>query len=547
MTQSQTQKPTYRILVVDDREDQHALLRALLRALPSDEAEFRVHFWGENSNESFDDTDAIAQWILDHQKDYDGILLDTAFNTAQEQWLKANTELKAHEIAKLPIDRWPGGFRVLRGIRDRNRVPVSVWTWFNSDGWALYAKELKAEWTRIKEPTNGKAFKKFLIWLCGLCALSDRLAPYLDALKGTSPAMTELKDEIAKIVRSGVDSDIHIVGPVGSGKQLVAEALGNVLRGTGPFLTVNCAGLKPQLAESQLFGHKKGAFTGADKDYAGPFETAHGGGVFLDEIHTLHPAVRAKLLLALENRTFTPLGGTEELRIRARVISATSENLAEWVERKEFSGALYSRLARIVITVPPLNSRREDIETLVTYFLQVADSSGRGGLRIEPAGLERLKNHDWSVAFNCRGLRNKVTALVTRTRSPVITDADVAAVLGAPAPGAGPADGSPPTPPGTDPPWVPFNFPRMGKDKGVRVRAELKDIKEYFKRHFVLRGEEALRICDGDTKAAQRMLGVKPSYWHDRMNRKRKKKQKRSDTQTPNTTDGPSDPTPNNT
>lgn len=223
---------------------------------------------------------------------------------------------------------------------------------------------------------------------------------------GTSPSMQQVYNLIAKV--ADTDSTILIQGDSGTGKELVARALHfNSSRQHQPFVAINCSALPENLLESELFGHKKGAFTGAVQDKVGLFEEAQSGTIFLDEINSMAQALQTKLLRVLQERQIRRVGETKNIPINVRVLAATNESLAEKIKSGDFREDLYYRLAVIPIEMPPLNARSEDIPLLVNHFLQKnAAHTGSEPRKIDPKAIEILTNYSWPG--NVRELENAI-------------------------------------------------------------------------------------------------------------------------------------------
>lgn len=239
---------------------------------------------------------------------------------------------------------------------------------------------------------------------------------------GESSAIVEVKEMIAKVAPT--DARVLITGANGSGKELVARELHDASsRAKGPFVEVNCAAIPSELIESELFGHEKGSFTSAVKQRIGKFEQAEGGTLFLDEIGDMSLSAQAKVLRALQENKITRVGGDKDINTNVRVLAATNKNLQEEIENKNFREDLYHRLSVILIKVPPLNDRKEDIPLLVDKFLKdIAEDYGTKAKDIDKKALASLSNHDWTG--NIRELRNVVERLVIMGDD-VISEADV--------------------------------------------------------------------------------------------------------------------------
>jgi DNA-binding NtrC family response regulator len=245
--------------------------------------------------------------------------------------------------------------------------------------------------------------------------VGDRLRPELvghrpgearrPLLIGDSPAMREVRRQLARFAPS--ELSVVIFGESGTGKELVARSLHEASGRRGALITVNCGALPRELIESELFGHERGAFTGAQRRHLGCFGEAEGGTLFLDEIGELPLELQPRLLRALENRAIRPVGAARELPVDVRVIAATHRNLEQAVSSGQFRADLYYRLCALEITVPPLRQRSEDIPRLVRHFLdEIGQKIELHGRRctIADAELDALRRHPWPG--NVRQLRN---------------------------------------------------------------------------------------------------------------------------------------------
>jgi DNA-binding NtrC family response regulator len=227
---------------------------------------------------------------------------------------------------------------------------------------------------------------------------------------GNSAGIAKIKSTIEKVAPT--DARVLVTGENGTGKELVARWLHEKSnRANQPLIEVNCAAIPAELIESELFGHEKGSFTSAIKQRIGKFEQAHGGTLFLDEIGDMTLSAQAKVLRALQEGKITRVGGEKELSVDVRVIAATNKNLLEEVNQKNFRLDLYHRLSVILIEVPALNERTDDIPLLVSHFLQEIATDYRQPVKnIEPLAIEALMKHQWTG--NIRELRNVVERLV---------------------------------------------------------------------------------------------------------------------------------------
>ena len=255
-------------------------------------------------------------------------------------------------------------------------------------------------------------------------------------LVGDSPALRELLAKIKRV--AATDSTILVRGESGTGKELVARTIHQrSARRDQAMLSINCAALPDALLESELFGHKKGAFSGAIADKPGLFALADGGTLFLDEVGELSPEVQAKLLRALESREFMPVGGTASRKVDLRFVAATNRDLGAAVAAGRFREDLYYRLAVIPLELPPLRARKDDIPLLVGHFLARYNQRwGRGVERIDEDALAALAAHDWPG--NVRGLDNCIQRAVALCEGGRITLADLPFKAVPPAP-SGPA------------------------------------------------------------------------------------------------------------
>jgi DNA-binding NtrC family response regulator len=237
-------------------------------------------------------------------------------------------------------------------------------------------------------------------------------------LIGKSQAMLAVSKEIALCAAS--QASVLITGESGTGKEVVARLIHQHSGRSGAFVAVNCAAIVDTLLESELFGHEKGAFTGAVGRKPGRFEQARGGTLFLDEVGELAPPLQAKLLRALQERMFERVGGTEPIHTDARVLAATNRDLFAEARAGRFREDLIYRLNVVSIQLPPLRRRREDIPLLAAALLEkVAAAIGRSGLTLTPETLNRLMAHDWPG--NVRELENVLTQAAVHARSGVIT------------------------------------------------------------------------------------------------------------------------------
>ncbi len=230
---------------------------------------------------------------------------------------------------------------------------------------------------------------------------------------GESQAIRNITDRIATVAPT--DARVLVTGPNGSGKELVARQLHALSpRANAPFIEVNCAAIPSELIESELFGHEKGAFTSAVKQRKGKFELAHGGTLFLDEIGDMSPSAQAKVLRALQENRITRVGGDEDIAVDVRIVAATNRDLLAEIDGGQFREDLYHRLAVILVEVPPLNDRREDVPLLVKHFLgRICGSYNVPVPVVQQEAMRLLQEANWRG--NIRELRNVVERLVILT------------------------------------------------------------------------------------------------------------------------------------
>lgn len=249
-----------------------------------------------------------------------------------------------------------------------------------------------------------------------LVAENQRLRKKVDKkfeMVGESAALEQVREVVEKVAPT--DARVLITGPNGSGKEIVANQIHQLsARSRQAFIEVNCAAIPSELIESELFGHTKGSFTSAIKDRKGQFELADGGTLFLDEIGDMSLSAQAKVLRALQENCITPVGSGKSISVNVRVLAATNKDLKAEIAAGRFREDLYHRLSVIVIEVPPLNDRRDDIPLLVDHFLGQLDGAAK---RMAPEALAYLQQMDWTG--NVRQLRNVVERLHILGGSPI--------------------------------------------------------------------------------------------------------------------------------
>ncbi len=377
------------------------------------------------------DDDALFNDLLRDQLAANGYLVHGA-----PSWEEARAWLAQHEPDLVLLDmRLPDadGMEALAALAPR--YPVIVLTAYGSVRQAVEAMHRGAA-EYLMKPVNPEELELAVKRTLGHVRLKDRLDVVENAARrrrkswmvGDSPALREVSRMIDAV--AGEDVTVLITGESGTGKELVAREIHErSRRAKGSFVTLDSCTLQENLFESELFGHEKGAFTGADKLKKGLIEGARGGTLFLDEIGEIGPAIQAKLLRVMETGEFRRLGGTKVLHSDARILCATNRDLAQMAQEGTFRADLYYRLSTFVIKLPPLRERKEDIPALVAHFLDNHDFSRRVAKEIAPQALDVLMRYDWPG--NIRELRNVIErAIILSGDSPVLRPEHL--VLGGP-------------------------------------------------------------------------------------------------------------------
>ena len=254
--------------------------------------------------------------------------------------------------------------------------------------------------------------------------LKDRYS--IEGWIGRSRIKQQISESIHLVAKSR--ATVLIMGESGTGKEVVAKAIHfNSPRNRKPFIQINCAAIPESLLESELFGHEKGAFTGAHVSRPGKFEQAHEGTLFLDEIGEISPAVQVKLLRVLQERVVERVGGTKTIPVDVRIIAATNRNLEEAIRKNQFREDLYYRLNVVPIYLPPLRQRKEDIPLLINHFLGRFNQENARSVTISPGAISSLIEHDWPG--NVRELENTVERLVVMSQTDSVDSADVGRML----------------------------------------------------------------------------------------------------------------------
>ncbi|MGE5256828.1 MAG: sigma-54-dependent transcriptional regulator [Hyphomicrobiales bacterium] len=339
------------------------------------------------------------------------------------------------------------GLEALSAIKAINpSIPVVIMTAFSSVETAVAAlkqgahdyltkpldfEKLKITIERAMEHTRLREENRRLRESLGLQFERSRII-------GQSPAMLKLLDTVAQVAPS--EATVLISGESGTGKEIIAGAVHfNSPRREGPFVRLNCAAITETLLESELFGHEKGAFTGAERRREGRFHQADGGSLFLDEVSEMPLSMQVKLLRVLQEREFTRVGGEALVRVDVRVIAATNKHLPDLIAGGAFREDLYYRLNVVGLEIPPLRARREDIPLLAQHFLETFARRNRKPIKgFTPQAMDRLIRHGWPG--NVRELMNAVERAVVLSRTDYLTEDDFPVIT---APGQAPPEGPP--------------------------------------------------------------------------------------------------------
>jgi two-component system response regulator HydG len=342
-----------------------------------------------------------------HERPYDLILMD--IRMLKVSGLAALAEIKAYNPA----------------------IPVIIMTAYSSVDTAVEAMK-KGAYDYLTKPLDFDELRLTMERAMDHCQLKEEnrmlretLGTHFDSrnIIGTSSAMVRLLETVAQVAPS--EATVLISGESGTGKELIAGAIHfNSTRKDGPFVKMNCAAVTETLLESELFGHEKGAFTGAHRLREGRFRQAHGGSLFLDEVSEMSLSMQAKLLRVLQEREITRVGGEEAIKVDVRVIAATNKDLAQEIQAGHFREDLYYRLNVVGLTVPPLRERKEDIPLLAQYFMtRFAEKNRKPVKQITPQAMDRLLKHPWPG--NVRELMNSIERAVVLSRSEYLDEQDL--------------------------------------------------------------------------------------------------------------------------
>ncbi|MCJ7483599.1 MAG: sigma-54 dependent transcriptional regulator [Thermodesulfovibrionales bacterium] len=352
--------------------------------------------------------------------------------------LTAGTAEEAFDMLKeqtpdlMFLDVWlPGidGIQALTKIRERNpELPIVMISGHGNIELAVNATRIGA-YDFLEKPLSlervllvaSRALERRTLELENRALKQDLTEKW--RLIGNSPKMKQLGEQIDMAAKS--NGRVLILGESGAGKELVAHTLhGSSTRASKPFIEMNCAAIPQELIESELFGHEKGSFTGAFERKKGKFELADEGTLFLDEVGDMSLSTQAKVLRVIETQEFQRVGGSKNIKVDVRIISATNKDLAEEVKKSTFREDLFYRLNVIPIPLPPLRERKEDIPELVDYFLgYFAAEYGQKPKKITPEGLKMLEVYDWPG--NIRELRNVIERLVIMIPSNTVTPKNI--------------------------------------------------------------------------------------------------------------------------
>ena len=384
------------ILVVDDDLAHRTMLRTLLAS------------WGYEVSEA-DDGRAAIEAV--HGQPFDLVLMD--IRMIHVSGIEALEEIKAFNPA-IPVILMTAYASVETAVEALKKGAYDYLTK------PLDFDELKLAIARAMEHSRLKEENRLLRESLGL--KFDRRN-----LIGRSAVMTKLLETVTQVAPS--EATVLVTGESGTGKEVIAGAIHyNSPRREGPFIKINCAAIPETLLESELFGHEKGSFTGADRRREGKFRQADGGSIFLDEVSEMSLAMQVRLLRVLQEREITRVGGEEVIRVNVRVITATNRDLPAAIEAGRFRKDLFYRLNVVTLHVPPLRERKDDIPPLAEHFLKMFAEKNRKRVRgFTPQAMDRLLRYDWPG--NVRELMNTVERGVVLTRSEYIDEGELTPVL----------------------------------------------------------------------------------------------------------------------
>lgn len=408
--------------------------------------------------------------------------------------------LDDRDVSLVLLDIWmPGmdGLDALRQIRRRFDLPVIMMSGHGTIETAVEATRNGA-YDFIEKPLS---YDK-VIHAIAKALQFDRLAREnrilrekgqgIPPITGQSAGIVELREQIRMVAPT--DASVLILGEHGTGKELVAQTIHHLSpRGSHPMVEVNCAAIPEDLIESELFGHVKGAFTGAAEERKGKFDQANGSSLLLDEIGDMSLKSQAKVLRILQEHRFERVGGTRTIEVDVRILAATNKRLEEEIERGSFRADLFYRLNVVPIVVPSLAARREDIPLLVGDFITQFQHKGIGGKTFTPGALELMQRHDWPG--NVRELRNLVERLMIMSTAEEIGEEDVARFLGI----------SPARP-----------LPEAGSAGRLRdyTSFPFKEARQHFESDYLL---AKLEECEGNVSKTAEQIGMERSHLHRKL------------------------------
>ncbi len=427
------------------------------------------------------DDDESLRRVLEYNLAQEGYAVLTAASGEQglELLNKEGADLVLTDVRMAGMN----GLQVMEEVRKTDpNVQVIIITAFGTIEMAVEAMKAGA-FHYISKPFNRDELKLTIRKALELKALQKenvvlrqalKSGTELDNLVAESPPMRQIVDLVRRVAPT--ETTVLILGESGTGKELVARAIhGLSPRNRGPFIAVNCAAIPENLLESELFGHVRGAFTGAIRDRVGKFEAAEGGSIFLDEIGEMRPELQVKMLRCLEERVVERVGDNRPIRVDVRVLAATNKDLIKAIQTGEFREDLYYRLNVVPLAIAPLRDRREDIRALTQHFLRSLGAPPR--LTIAPDAFRAMESYDWPG--NVRELENALERALIFQRGDTITLADLPESIRAPRT--------------KEPPGLPVSLPESGLSL------------EEVEKELILR---ALQKHDWNQSRAARYLGI---------------------------------------
>ncbi len=385
------------ILIVDDDAGHRAMLRTLMKG------------WGYELEEADDGSTAVAMII---ERSFDVVLMD----------------LKMVNMS---------GVEALEKIKEYNpSIPVIIMTAYSSVDTAVRTLK-KGAYDYLTKPLDFEKLKRTVARIIESMYLKEENRDLKEKLGsrfsrenivGNSPAMTRLLETVEQAAPS--DANILLTGESGTGKELIAGAIHyNSRRREFPFVKINCAAITETLLESELFGHEKGAFTGADKKKKGQFVQAHNGSILLDEISEMPLPMQAKLLRVLQEREVTPVGGEKTITVDVRIIASTNKDLSRLADSGDFRQDLFFRLNVVNLEIPPLRVRKEDIPELAHYFLKMFAAKNKKNISgFTPDAMDALLKYAWPG--NVRELMNTIERAAVLSRSEYLSLEDFPLISG---------------------------------------------------------------------------------------------------------------------